>query len=97
MWKSYGFEQVLLVDDRGASKASLGGFAISVNVIEGPDFLVAVLLDVCFAWIAVFTASNEKSDSHNVSCSELAHIWSHLHNLTYHFMPVSNFNNNDLS
>jgi SNF family Na+-dependent transporter len=78
-----------LVDDHSASKAALGGFAISVHVVVGPDFLVAVLLGVGVAWAAVSAASDDGSDSHGLSYSELGNIWSHLHHLTHHFVPVS--------
>ena len=66
--------ELLLVYNHGASKAALGGIAISVNVVKGQDCLVAVLRDVVFAWVAVSTASNDVSHSHHVSCFELAHV-----------------------
>jgi hypothetical protein len=79
---------LLLVDDHSTGKAALGGFAITVDVVVGPDFLVAVLLCVPLAWAAVSAASDDGSDSHGVSYSELGNIWSDLHHLTHHFVPV---------
>lgn len=79
-------KEILLMDDHGLSEASLGGFSVGIDIVIGPDLLVAVLLDVWLARTTAPAASYDRTDAHTLSYSILAHIRSHLHHLSHHFV-----------
>lgn len=79
---------LLLMDDHSVSEATLGGFAVGVDIVVTPDLLVTVLLKIRATRFAATAASNDHTDSDDISYGELAHIGSHLHHLTYYLVPV---------
>lgn len=77
----------LLVDDHGGGEAALRGAAVGVDVVVGPDPLVAVLLHAGLARPALAAATHDHTDAHHVAGRVLAHLAADLHHLAHHFMP----------
>uniref|UniRef100_A0A0A9BDI2 Cad n=1 Tax=Arundo donax TaxID=35708 RepID=A0A0A9BDI2_ARUDO len=77
----------LLVDDHGGGEPTLRGAAVSVDVVVGPDPLVAVLLDVGLAGAALTAAPDDHPDADDVADAVLGHLGPDLHHLPDHFMP----------
>lgn len=77
----------LLVDDHGGSEPALRRAAVSVDVIVGPDLLVAVLLDVGLAGAALAAAPDDHPDADHVADAVLGHLGPDLHHLTDHLVP----------
>ena len=81
----------LLVDDNGGGEPALRGSAVGVDVVVGPDPLVAVLLDVGLAGTALAAAPDDHPDANDVADAVLAHLGPDLHHLADHLMPEKSF------
>lgn len=65
---------LLLIYHHGTGKSTLGRFTIGVNIVVGPDLLVAVLFNVGFTWATVLAASNDCANSNEFPYLEPGHI-----------------------
>jgi hypothetical protein len=78
---------LLLVDNHGGSKAALSRLPICVNIIVRPNALVAVLLNIRFAWLTGAAATNNDPHTDHISWLEAVHFGAHFDHLSHHFMP----------
>jgi hypothetical protein len=80
-------KNLLLVDNHGRSKPTMSRLPICVNIIIGPNALVAVLLNIRFAWLAAAAATDDDSHADHIACTEAVHFRAHFNHLSHHFMP----------
>lgn len=66
----------------------MGRLAVGGDIVVGPELLGAVLFVVGVAGTAAPAASDDVADADGIAYSELAHIRSHLHHFSDHFMTV---------
>ena len=66
----------------------MGGAAVGVDVVVGPDLLVAVLLDVGRAGGASAAAADDHPRADYVPGLKPRHFRSSLHHFSYHFVPA---------
>jgi len=83
----FSLRDSLLVDDHGGGEPALRGPAVGVDVVVGPDPLVAVLLNVGLAGAALPAAPDDHPDADDVADAVLAHLRPDLHHLADHLMP----------
>lgn len=74
------------MSNHSTSKASLCRFAIGIDIVVGPDLLVAVLLDFCFAGATAATASDYAPDSDHITGLEFGDLRTNLNHFSHNFM-----------